>query len=76
MARSRNWNLVIKDDKELDEAFEGSYRFREALKKVLDALEEKTELIDDYEIPNWQLLQAEANGKRKLIKTLKTYLEN
>ena len=60
------WKGII-DEGEFGNVMLGSSVFRERLSKLLEKEVEALEICDDYEIANWQLKQAETNGKRKAL---------
>lgn len=60
------WKGII-EEKEFGSVMLGSSYFREKLSHVLEREVEALEICDDYEIANWQLKQAETNGKRKAL---------
>jgi hypothetical protein len=64
---NNKWKPVLENDKEFQEIFLGSYRFREKLSELIGVELSSLEICDDYEIPNWHLKQAEVNGKRKAL---------
>ena len=59
------WKKILEGEQEYQEIMLGSVRFREKLSKLLLDEVSSLKVVDDYSNPNWHLLQAEANGKRK-----------
>jgi hypothetical protein len=59
------WKKVSVTKEGYSEMMTPSFMLREKLAEVIDNELASLEVCDDYSVNNWQLLQAEANGKRK-----------
>jgi hypothetical protein len=70
------WKRVLENDTEFSEIMLSSVHFREKLSELLEEEISNLEVVDDYDNPNWQLLQAEANGKRKAYKLVCKLINN
>ena len=69
------WKKILENDKEYREIFLASGRFRDKLGELIKEEISSLEICDDYTIPNWQLLQAETNGKRKALHLMLRLIE-
>ena len=59
------WKKIKVDQSGYSEMMFGSGKLREKLSELIVQELSAIEVCDNYDVPNWQLLQAEANGKRK-----------
>lgn len=64
------WKSIVESKLEYEEIFKGSYKFREKLSELIAQDISSLEICDDYEVPNWDLKQAEINGKRKALQLI------